>query len=187
MSSLEPEQRRGRPPKVQGDDVLTDLSREIHASRDQEYPSDAPVHEEHGDWSPPSLLEAPPPRPGYVQRWIRVRRGNQEDLQNFMSRRREGWQPRDPASVPGGFDAPTMAHGNFGRCIMVEGMVLCEMPTRRNEQRKAYYHGRLMNQTAAVEQQLLKIQQPGHPIDHRAATKVTVGRRPNVQEDDEAA
>lgn len=186
MVSPETETRRGRAPKVQGDDAFSDLDREVHASRDQENPSDEPVHEDVGDWSPPSLLEAPPPRPGYVQRWIRVRRGNQDDLQNFMSRRREGWQPRDPGSVPGGFDAPTQNHGNFGRCIMVEGMVLCEMSKRRNEQRRAFYQGQLAKQTDSVERQLLKIQQPGHPIRHEAATKVTVGRRPNVQ-DDEAA
>jgi len=160
----------------------------VHSSRDQEIPSDVLIHDDVddvGDWQPPALLDAPPPRPGYVQRWVRVRRGGQDDLDNFMARRREGWQPRDPSSVPGYIVAPTAAHGHFGRCIMVEGMVLCEMPAKRNAQRKAYYETRLAQQTTAVEKQLLKVQTPGHPIDRVAQTRVSVGhgKRPVLQED----
>jgi hypothetical protein len=136
---------------------------------------------------PPSLLEAPPPRPGYVQRWIRARRGGQDDVKDLMARSREGWRPRDPSTVPGGIAAPTFKHGTFGSVIMVEGMILFEMSARRNRQRAAFYGKRLANQTQAIDDQLLKVQQPGHPIGREAETRVTVGkRRPNVLEDDAA-
>lgn len=167
------------------DDEALDQSASLHASRDQETPSEEAVHDDpHGDWSPPSLLEAPPPREGYTQRWIRVRRGNQEDWRNYNSRIREGWRPRDPSTVPRDFGPPTEAHGNFGSVIMVEGMILCEMDLRRAKQRKDFYARKLATQTQAVDEQLLKIQQAGHPIRRDAETRVTVGqRRPNVQAD----
>src|SRR5512138_1259504 len=33
-------------------------------------------------WRRPSQLDAPDPRPGYKQRWVRYRSGNQEDVDN---------------------------------------------------------------------------------------------------------
>lgn len=198
----------GRKPKVQGSvrgprrvasedaiaqqadiraDAENDLDRNVHAYRDQDIPSDDPVHGAAEDWAPPSLLPHVPPRPGFTQRWIRVASRGQDDVRNYMARFREGWQPRRPETVRG-FAVPTLNHGSLGSCIMVEGMVLCEMPESRNAQRAAYYQKRLDQQTRAIDEQLLKIQQPGHPIDRQAKTRVTVGRRPQVlQDEDEAA
>lgn len=163
-----------------------DLSRDVHVSRDQEYPSDVPVHAEGDRWTPPSTLEAPPSRPGFKQRWIRVEVRGQFDAKNVMRKLREGWQPRRPETVPGGFAAPTLAHSHLGSCIMVEGMVLMEMPAARDAQRNAYYASKLERQNEAIEAQLRAAQHPSIPIDRRTQTTVTVGRRPNVQ-DDEAA
>lgn len=201
----------GRPPKIAGpgslrpdseeparypeqsyqdaDDDLEDREDEepIHASRDAEFPSDEPLHDDLEDWTPPAVLEAPPPRPGFVQRWVRFRRGSQEDVRNFQRQRQVGWQPRDPRTVPGGWRPPTGNHGDVGSCIMVEGLILCEMAASRKARRDAYYQKITARQMQGVEEQLLKAQQPGHPIDHRATTRVTVGgRRPLVQDDDAA-
>ena len=171
---------------IQAHAETDDLDRDIHLSRDQEYPSDELVHEET-DWSPPSTLQAPPARPGFVQRWVRVEQRGVPDAKNLTRKLREGWQPRRPETVKGGFAAPTLNHGNLGSCISVEGMVLMEMPAKRDAQRNAHYAGKLNRQTEAIEAQLRASQDPRVPIDRRTQTTVTVGkRRPNVQEDEAA-
>jgi hypothetical protein len=177
---------RPRKPVAQEDDAL-DQGAPIHESRDREYPSDEILHEDtEGDWTPPSLLKAPPPREGFVQRWAHVeRRNGAPNVANVSRRSAEGWTPRHPSTLPHGFLAPTANHGTFGNVIMVEGMILMEMSTRRNAQRMAYYQNKLGRQTEAMDKQLLAVQTPGNPIHREARTVVEKGRRPKVQSDDE--
>jgi len=142
---------------------------------------------DYGDWEDPSYLPTIEPRPGFVQRWVRFDVNGQADRTNISRRvHQEGWRPRDPQTVQGGRATPTTDIAQFGRCISVKGMVLCEMPRKRNEQRKAYYDRRLHGQEHAVAQQLRDVEQLGHPITATQDTRVTVGRgrRPVVQGDD---
>lgn len=156
----------------------------VHPTHAQE-----PVHEPvHGDdhdkpWEPPSNLAAPPARPGMGQKWVRVSIRNEDDATNLSKAFREGWVPRRADTAPANFRPPTIAHGEFAGCIGVHGMVLCEMPATRVQQRKAYYEGRTRQQTLAIEQDLLKDQVPGHPIHQDRKSTVSVGRRPVVADD----
>jgi hypothetical protein len=157
----------------------------VHASRDQEQPSEEPVREEADAWAPPALLSAPPPRPGYVQRWVRAQRRKDDDVTNLRRKTLSGWVPRDVSTIPEGFRPPTASHGEFGQIVQVEGMILCEMPVARYQRRQEYYQRKLEGQTQAIEQVLEKVEQPGHPISRENRTHVTIGtRRPNVKDDD---
>src|SRR5690606_17813138 len=141
--------------------------------------SDEPVHEEDFDWRPPALLDAPPARPGYVQRWVRVQQRNgQPDAKNWSRARRGGWAPRDPATVPEDIRPPTDAHGTLANCIMVEDMILCEMPERKHRQRQAYCARLNATQMEAIAHDLAKIEVPGHAIRRDHKSVVTLGRRP---------
>lgn len=161
-----------------------DLRKAVHLTRAQDI-----VHEPaHGDeydrpWEPPSNLAAPPARPGMGQKWVRVSIRNEDDATNLSKSFREGWIPRRADTVPSGFRPPTIAHGEFAGCIGVHGMVLCEMPETRINQRRSYYEGRTRQQTVAIEQDLLKEQRPGHPIHQERKSTVSVGRRPVVADD----
>lgn len=136
------------------------------------------------DWVPPHNLEAPPPRQGFVQRWVRFSVAEGVDNKNVQRRLREGWRPRDPSSVPRDYFPPTTELGDFGRCIGVEGLILCEMPASRNAQRNAFYRSQVERQTEAIDQDLLRAQgNSGIPIRKSAKTRVTTGRPP-VQPDD---
>src|SRR5690606_13057980 len=44
-------------------------------------------------WKRPSQLDAPAPRPGYKQRWVRYRNGNHEDADNLEKMLDQGWRP----------------------------------------------------------------------------------------------
>lgn len=127
-------------------------------------------------WAPPSALQAPPPRPGYVQRWIRAEQNGSPDTKNVSSKHREGWRPRDPATVPAGYFPPTLGHGSFEGYIGVEGMVLCEMPVKVHQQRQRYYRGKVSNQEQAISQDLFK--QTGGQVQTGSKSRVTRGRRP---------
>ena len=78
-------------------------------------------------WKPPSLLDAPEARPGYVQRWVATSIQGKESPDNVYKRMREGWEPR-PADTVKSKLYPTINHGQWAGSIGIEGMLLCEMP-----------------------------------------------------------
>lgn len=105
------------------------------------------------EWRRHSDLDAPPPRPGYVNRFIRIRLGTVRDSARLRAALREGWRPVKASSVPGN-SLPTIHLSQFGDVIGVEDLILCEMPVRLHEQRKAEYGKKLNRQNSAIERQL---------------------------------
>ena len=89
-------------------------------------------------WKPPSLLDAPEARPGYVQRWVATSIQGKESPDNVYKRMREGWEPR-PADTVKSKLFPTINHGQWAGSIGIEGMLLCEMPEEKHEQMRHYY------------------------------------------------
>lgn len=156
-------------------------SSEADAGEAHDVPRDYPQ-----EWKRASDLEAPPPRPGFVQRWIRTAVGGKNDPKNANKKFREGWKPRLASTVPGGFSPPTIAHGQFGEVIGVEDMVLCEMPVRLAKQRDAFYLKKSISQNEAVERDLHRAERPGMPIRYGNRTQVEKGpgRVPKVQGQD---
>ncbi len=128
------------------------------------------------DWSRPSELEAPKPRAGYTQRWIRIRLGNEEDSRNAMRKMREGWIPRALDSVPEGYSPPTFLHARLGNVIGVEDLILCEMPLKKARQRNAFYKERLDRMMEGIENDLRNVSQGGPRITRTAKTQVTKRR-----------
>ena len=45
-------------------------------------------------WTPPALLDAPPPRDGMVQRWVATSIQGKDTPDNVYKRMREGWVAR---------------------------------------------------------------------------------------------
>tara|TARA_R100000734_G_C3287767_1_gene80138 strand:+ start:133 stop:597 length:465 start_codon:yes stop_codon:yes gene_type:complete len=127
------------------------------------------------EWKPPSLLEAPPARPGYKQRWIATKILGVDNPTNWAKRRREGWEPRKPETIPGDFHAPTINHGTYQGYVGIEGMVLCEMPEEMVTQRNEYYQQKTDSQMTAVKNDLNRIEQPGNPIQRDHKSSVTRG------------
>ena len=104
-------------------------------------------------WKPPSLLDAPPARPGMVQRWIATSILGKETPDNVYKRKRAGWEPR-PSDTVGTFAVPTLNHGQWAGCIGVEGMILCEMPEEKFKAMKEYYQGKNLDQNEAIPGEL---------------------------------
>lgn len=130
------------------------------------------------EWQDPSNLDAPPPRPGFVQRWVRASFRTGDDPGNLMRAHREGWRPRAISSVPEGYTPATMTHKSLGDVIAVEGLVLCELPIGVARQRKKFYDKLLSAQNEAINRDIHKDERPGNPII--AQRRTTVTRRPPV-------
>jgi hypothetical protein len=133
---------------------------DTHGSRESETRDNTTTHPaEDAPWTQPASLEAPPPRKGMVQRWIRVGSLGKDDATNASRKFREGWVPRKANSVPPDFPLPHIDNGKFAGCIGIEGMVLCEMTIDRNNQRNKYFQGRRDRMTDAINQQIAQSNQ----------------------------
>lgn len=146
-----------------------------------------PVRSRPEEWQPANSLEAPPPRQGMEQRWIRFQNGDKLDPRNWSRKTREGWAPRKVDTVPEGFAPPTMKHGSSGEVIGVEDLILCERRLETGRSRARYFAAKTVRQQAAVRRQHVdKVQRDGHGIDvQEKRAQPTVGRgtrRPRVQE-----
>ncbi len=144
---------------------------------------DAPL-----EWRPANTLDAPPPRPGMVQRWIRFTLSNEDDPKNWTRKTREGWTPRTLETVPDGYTPPTLQHGKHGTLIGVGDLILCEMPRELHQSRKKYFRDKWERQLAAIERRpLAEAESKGGPRIRRVSKKdVSFGRRKaNSMADDE--
>lgn len=106
------------------------------------------------EWRRHSALDAPPARPGYVNRFIRVRLGTTRDVANWQAKHREGWRPVKASSVIDR-SLPT-THHDGAEVIGVDDLILCEMPEKVFEQRMAFYRRKLQAQNAAIQRDLQK-------------------------------
>jgi len=110
--------------------------------------------ETRAEWEDAALLEAPPPRDGYRQRWVSTSILGQDLPQQVARRLRQGWTPRPADTVPDTYHVPTVAHGQFEGCIGVEGMILCELPEERAQARARHYKEITDSQTDFVDKAL---------------------------------
>lgn len=188
---LPPKQTPRNTPRVAMQKDELDLDRDIHEQHlDEQY-----VDEGLTDYEP-YQLDAPPPRPGYVQRWVRVLVDGRQDI-NVIQSGREGWRPRKEA-LPKNFQPMDFRlgekEGGPVDYLQVGDLVLMEKPISRHLERMDYYARKDAKMSEAIDQELNDIQHPSHPIHRNRRTQVTGGRRnvpnvkvtrPDVEEDDD--
>ena len=134
-------------------------------------------------WKPPSLLDAPTPRPGYVQRWIATSIQGKETPDNVYKRMRAGWEPR-PADTVKDKRFPTINHGEWVGCIGVEGMLLCEMPVEKHRSMKEYYSGKSTEQNESISYDLEALgRRSGLPISQDRQTTMSRGQDVSIMDD----
>lgn len=81
-----------------------------------------------------------PPRPGYVQRWVRVAIRNESDARNLSTRTRRGWTPRPADTVDKAYQHMFAFNESMGGIIGTHDLVLMERPVeihRKAEQIEA--------------------------------------------------
>jgi hypothetical protein len=129
----------------------------------------------------PLNLQAPPPRPGFVQRFIGyLDRQGRKNEKRISASRRDGWLPRKVK--PGEFSLPTKKIGGSS-IIIIDGQVLCEMRIDRAKQFKLATAAETERNTMAVESQFKEEGRRGNVpvgVENPSLEIKTGTRRPNV-------
>ena len=132
-------------------------------------------------WKMPSALEIPEEAAeqaksqGITYRWIRESVLGQDDKTNVSKRFREGFVPVRPEELPGFHDLPTVDDGRHAGIIGVGGLILCKIDQDIADQRNEFFEQQTMNQMTAVENDLMREENPSMPITTSRSSKVTFG------------
>jgi hypothetical protein len=132
-------------------------------------------------WKMPSALEIPEEAAeqaksqGITYRWVRESVLGQDDKTNVSKRFREGFVPVRPEELPGFHDLPTVDDGRHAGIIGVGGLILCKIDQDIADQRNKFFEQQTMNQMTAVENDLMREENPSMPITTSRSSKVTFG------------
>ena len=125
-------------------------------------------------WTPPSSLDAPPAPDGYHHRWIRAESMGFDDTKNMAGKLRSGYELVRADEYPDQ-DYPVLGEGKYKGVIGVGGLLLARISTELVQSRKEYFDNLTKQKDEAIDNDLLKEQHPGMPIDSDRQTRVTFG------------
>jgi hypothetical protein len=166
---------------VENDNVHTanESARQVDARDEVDRDSEVPT-----SWRPPSKLDAPPARPGYVNRWVRWRSGNDEDAEHFEDMLDEGWRPVKRSRVRRVHELTASVHGKNGQYYVKRGLILMELPETLQVQRNRYFRQQQKQMNRGVDQSLFKINSRVMPLlQPERSTRVTQrARRGRLEE-----
>jgi hypothetical protein len=121
----------------------------------------------------------PDPRPGFVQRWVRIYDvEGRPDASNVGDALQEGWRPRAGDTVPAGVHVATAQDQRYGTVIATKGMVLMERAVELENAYAAQIKRETDRRTAIVYQDAESaIPERYGAIRHNSRSKTTVGER----------
>ena len=125
-------------------------------------------------WTPPSSLDAPPAPDGYHHRWIRAETMGFDDTKNMSGKLRSGYELVRADEYPE-TDYPTINDGKYKGVIGVGGLLLARISTELVKSREEYFNNLTKQKDEAIDNDLLKEQHPGMPINNDRQTRVTFG------------
>ena len=109
-----------------------------------------------------------------MHRWVRSEVRGYEDRKNFSARLREGWEPVRADEYPD-FEYPALDSGRYEGIIGVGGLILCRIPVESVNERSEYFKARTRDQMDAVDNDLMKEENPAMPINKNRQSRVTFG------------
>jgi len=150
---------------------MEDINKTSRAT-DERSTNERPKH-----WTPPSSLDAPQPKDGFVHRWLRYEIAGFQDTANMSKRLREGYELVKSEEVESGshnYPVYDKSH-RYAGFIGVGGLVLARIPTEIAKSRAEYFARVTQDQMTAVDNDLMKEQNPGMPININRQSRVTFG------------
>lgn len=127
------------------------------------------------EWKPADALPMPTAPPGIHYRYVRKRIRGEEDVSNFGKYMREGWvtvplteHPELEMSVN-----PSARNSNL---IEIGDLVLCKIPKQVVESRNAYFAKMNAQQMQAVDNNLMRENDPRMPLFSERESKVSFGK-----------
>ena len=129
-------------------------------------------------WTPPSSLDAPPAPAGFCHRWIRIETMGFQDTANVSKALREGWEfvrSEEIKNTLGDHDYPVIHDGKYAGLIGVGGLVLARIPEEIMKSRAEYFKKITQDRMTSIDNDLMKEQRPGMPINIDRQSRVTFG------------
>jgi hypothetical protein len=126
-------------------------------------------------WKRPEVLPSPTPEEGYVYRWIRVANQGQVDATNVSSKLREGWTAVKASDHPE-ITLVTIENDRFKDNIVIGGLMLCKAPVELANERNEHYAEQTKAQMNAVDNNLMRENDPRMPLFNDRKSKVTFGK-----------
>ena len=125
-------------------------------------------------WAPPSYLDTPNAPNGYRHRWVRVEILGFVDTKNVQGRLRSGYELVRADEYPKE-DFPVVQDGKYAGVIGHGGLVLTRVPEEIARQRTDYYMNQAQDQMKEIDNDLMKEQHKGMPIDIDRQSRTTFG------------
>ena len=142
------------------------IPREIDNRQQEERPK---------QWQAPELLPEPDKQAGFAYRWIRVSMLNSADPRNLSSKLREGWEPVRAEEQPK-FQLLVDPDSRYKDNIEIGGLLLCKTPIELVEQRTEYYEKQTQSQTDAVDNNLMRQNDPRMPLFNERKSSTSFGK-----------
>ena len=132
--------------------------------------SDRPKHV----WTPPQVLPDIQKRDGWDHRWVRTSLVGKADNTNVSSRFREGWEAAPKSEYPE-LQVLTDRDTRFPDNVEIGGLLLCRAPTEVMKARADFYLQKALDQTIAVDNNLMKENDPRMPLFKEGRSTVSFG------------
>jgi hypothetical protein len=142
------------------------IPREVDTRQQEERPK---------QWQAPELLPEPDKQPGFAYRWIRVSMLNSADPRNLSGKLREGWEPVRAEEQPK-FKLLVDPDSRYKDNIEIGGLLLCKTPQELVDQRTAYYDNQTQSQTDAVDNNLMRQNDPRMPLFNERKSTSSFGK-----------
>ena len=125
-------------------------------------------------WTPPSYLDTPNAPAGFRHRWVRVEILGYVDTKNIQGRLRSGYELVRSDEYPEE-DYPAIADGKYAGVIGHGGLVLTRVPEEIARSRQEYFAQQAQDQMTAIDNDLMKEQHKGMPIEIDRQSRTTFG------------
>ena len=132
------------------------------------------VKEQPKVWTPPSYLDTPNAPNGYRHRWVRVEILGFVDTKNIQGRLRSGYELVRSDEYPEE-DYPAITDGKYAGVIGHGGLVLTRVPEEIARSRQQYFEQQAQDQQTAIDNDLMKEQHKGMPIEIDRQSRTTFG------------
>lgn len=126
-------------------------------------------------WVPPETLPVPTPKAGFTRRYVRLSMMGEIDDTNYDKHYQEGYRMVLASEQPH-IQTSVVASARFSEGVVVGGLLLMEIPTEHLRQRAAYYAGKTVAQVQAVDNDLMKENDPRMPLFRERESRVTFGK-----------
>lgn len=133
------------------------------------------VSERPKQWAPAELLPEPDKQPGFAYRWIRVATLDKADPRNLSGKLREGWEPVKVNEQPK-FQLLIDPNSRFKDNIEIGGLLLCKTPSEFVQQRNTHYANQTQAQTQAVDNSLMRENDPRMPLFSERKSSSSFGK-----------